>query len=297
VSLYGRLSPTVSQINSTAMRRARDRPRAYRRWGVGHEYDNFVFTGTVLERPERPIQTAYTLGKSLRALLNLIVANLVFYGILVVANFGARALALPFPINFAVLLLLLVLPVAISAPLIWRYVRAAFIELPVDSHLADFGRAIAEAFRSTGLAPMSPDQVRVREDATGTYWVLLQSKDREAVDAFAAAYRQLFEPIVDQRYLVVREETAISGTFYAPIWYVLRGLFRLARRGNITYHPVPTAFSRRRELADQFAAAWKRWVGGGELVYTRSRQGMEILLRERVSRRRLPRAAALEEWR
>jgi hypothetical protein len=297
VSLYGRLSPTVSQINSTAMRRARDRPRAYRRWGVGREYDNFVFTGTVLERPERPIQTAYTLGKSLRALLNLIVANLVFYGILVVANFGARVLVLPFPFNVVLLPLLLVLPVLISAPLIRRYVRMAFIEVPVDSHLADFGRAIAEAFRSTGLAPMSPDQVRVREDASGTYTVLLQSKDRQDVDAFATAYRQLFEPIVDQRYLVVREETAISGTFYAPVWYVLRRLFRVFRRGRVTYHPVPTVFSRRRELADQFAAAWKRWVGGGELVYTRSRQGMEILLRERVSRRRLPRAAPLEEWR
>jgi hypothetical protein len=60
---------------------------------------------------------------------------------------------------------------------------------------------------------------------------------------------------------------------------------------------VPTAFARRRELADEFAAAWERWVGGGDLVDTRSPAGMEVLMRERVSLRRAVRAAAFEEWR
>jgi hypothetical protein len=45
------------------------------------------------------------------------------------------------------------------------------------------------------------------------------------------------------------------------------------------------------------AAAWKRWVGDGDLVYTRSPAGMEILMRERVSLRRAVRAASFEEWR
>jgi hypothetical protein len=89
----------------------------------------------------------------------------------------------------------------------------------------------------------------------------------------------------------------LAGTFYAPIWYVLRAVFRIARRGEVAYHPVPTVFARRRELADEFAIAWKRWVGGGDLVYTRSPEGMEVLMRERVSLRRGVRAASVEEWR
>jgi hypothetical protein len=264
---------------------------------VGSEYDNFIFTGTVLERPEQPLRTAYTWGKSLRAILNLIIATVLFYGLLVGSNFGGAVLRLPLPWNLVGVVALVVIPFALALPVIWRYVRAAFIDLPADSHLADFGRAIAEAFRSTGLAPMSPDQVRVREDPSGTYDIVLQNGDGPTVDAFARAYRELFEPIVDQRYLITRDEAAISGTFYAPIWYLLRRAFAIFRRGRVAYHPVPTAFSRRRELADAFAIAWKRWVGGGELVYTRSSHGMEVLLHERVSQRRIPRAAAIQDWR
>ena len=294
---FGSAVPTPGGINHKALQRARNRPAAYRRWGVGTDYDNFIFTGTMLERPEKPLRTAFTWAKSLRALLNIAIAWLAFYALLIPLNGFRAALALPFPQNLVVVAGLILAPIVLSAPFFWRYARAAFIELPLDSFLADFGRAVAEAYRSTGVAPMSPDQVRVRLNESGTYDVVLDSRDREMVDEFARSYRELFEPIVDQRYLVRREEAAISGTFYAPIWYVFRAAFRVARRGDVAYHAVPTAFARRRDLADAFAAAWKRWVGGGDLVYTRSAAGMEILMRERVSLRRAVRAASFEEWR
>lgn len=293
----GLIVATPGGINRTAMRRARNRPDAYRRWGIGTDYDNFIFTGTILERPETPLRTAFTWAKSLRALLNIALSWLVFYAILITLNGLEQALALPLPWNLVLIVGFVVAPIALSAPFFWRYARAAFIDLPVDSFLADFGRAVVEAYRSTGLAPMSPDQVRVRLNESGTYDVVLDNRDKTLVDEFARSYRELFEPIVDQRYLVRREEAAISGTFYAPIWYVLRTAFRVVRRRDVAYHAVPSAFARRRELADEFAAAWKRWVGGGDLVYTRSPAGMEILMRERVSLRRAVRAATFEEWR
>jgi superfamily II DNA or RNA helicase len=288
---------TPGGINRTAMGRARNRPDAYRRWGIGSDYDNFIFTGTILERPETPLRTAFTWGKSLRVLLSIALAWLVFYTLVITLNGLEQALALPLPWNLVVTAGLILAPVALSAPFFWRYARAAFIELPVDSFLADFGRAVAETYRSTGLAPMTPDQVRVRLNESGTYDVVLDNRDKALVDQFARSYRELFEPVVDQRYLVRREEAAISGTFYAPIWYVLRAVFRIVRRRDVAYHPVPAAFARRRDLADEFAAAWKRWVGGGDLVYTRSPAGMEVLMRERVSLRRAVRAASFEEWR
>ncbi len=290
-------SASPGQVNRASLRRAADREDAYRRWKVGAPYDNFAFTGTVLERPPVPLRTSFTWARSLRALLNLIIGTLIAYLVIFASSGLDLVVRLPVPFNVLALLVIVAAPVLLVIPLVIRYVRAAFIDLPVDSHLADFGRAIAEAFRSTGVAPMSPEMVRVREAPTGTYDVVLQSRDKAAVDAFATAYRELFAPILDQRYLVTRDEAAISGTFYAPIWYVLRRAFRVARGGRVAYHPVPTAFSRRRELADAFAAAWRRWVGGGELVYTRSPAGMDVLLRERVSRRELPRAVQVEEWR
>jgi hypothetical protein len=279
------------------MRRARNRPDAYRRWGIGTDYDNFIFTGTILERPEHPLRTAFTWAKSLRALLNIALMWLVFYALVITLNGLQQALAMPSPWNLVLIAGLILTPIALSAPFLWRYARAAFIDLPVDSFLTDFGRAVAEAYRSTGLAPMLPDQVRVRLNESGTYDVVLDSRDKTLVDQFARSYRELFEPIVDQRYLVRREEAAISGTFYAPIWSVLRAAFRVFRRRDVAYHALPSDFARRRELAEEFAAAWRRWVGGGDLVYTRSSAGMEVLMRERVSLRRTVRAAAFEQWR
>ena len=293
----GRQLTTVDQINRGAMHRARNRMDAYRRWDVGSEYDNFIFTGTILEWPERPLRTAFTFGRSLRALLNLAIMTLLYTAALIAVDGLRLALALPVPWNLVTLAALVLIPVAVAAPLFWRYVRAAFIDIPVDSHLADFGRAVAQAYRSTGLAPMSPDQVRVRINPSGTYDVVLDSRDKEMVDQFAVAYAELFEPIVDQRYLITRNEGDISGTFYAPIWYVLRAAFAFARRSDTAYHAVPTAFARRRDMADAFANAWRRWVGGGELVYTRSSDGMETLMRERVALRTSVRAASVEEWR
>lgn len=286
-----------SAINQLARVRARNRDRAYERWGIGKPYDNFEFEGTILEWPEWPMQTAFTLGKSLRALLNTALAMLVAYLILFTANLWQAALALPMPWAILVMAALVIGPAGLAAPLFWRYARAAFIELPVDSYLADFGRAIAEAFRATGLQPMLTDQVLVRESEDGTYDVVLDSRDKAAVKAFAEAFQELFEPVIDQRYLVTRDETSISPGFYSPLWWIVRGVFRTFRRGGPVYHPVPTAFSRRKELATAFGAAWRRWVGGGELIYTRAGPGVEILLRERVSRRALARTARVEEWR
>jgi hypothetical protein len=151
--------------------------------------------------------------------------------------------------------------------------------------------------RSTGLASASPDQVRVVEGADGTYSVHLDNPDSETVERFQVAYQQLFAPIHDQRYLVVRDEASLAAGFYRPAWYLVRSLFRVLRRKRPYYHPVPAMFERHRDLAAQFAAAWAAWVGGGTLVYTRSPEGLRILLRERVSRRLRVPSAAVEEWR
>jgi hypothetical protein len=296
IALQGRV-PSPEAITNRSRSRAIDRAAAYEAWDVGGDYDNFVFDGTVLERPARPLRTAYTWGRSLRVLLSIALGVIALFGVLVIQGGGRSVLGAPFPLSLVLAAILAIVPVALASPWIWRYVKAAFIELPVDSFLADFGRAVAEAYRETGLAPMSTDQVRVRLTDQDTYEVVLDSRDKAMVDAFAASYRELFDPIVDQRYLVVREEADISGTFYAPVWYIVRRLFRFARRRSIAYHPVPTVFARKRELADVFAKAWRRWVGGGELVYTRSADGAEILLRERVALRRIARAETFEEWR
>ena len=49
------------------------------------------------------------------------------------------------------------------------------------------------------------------------------------------------------------------------------------------WHSVPTVLGTRAENAKRFAAAWDRWVGGGEAVYTGSPQGEGVLVTHRGS--------------
>jgi superfamily II DNA or RNA helicase len=297
-ALSGVAHVSAADINRRAVDRARHRSDAYEEWGVGKPYENFEFRGTILDPSRASIRTAFTWGRSLKALLNLIVANLLLY----LTAFGyALPRFLDAGVSLAWLVVavggFLIITIGVSIRLGLRYVRAAFIELPVDSYLLDFGRAVAEALRETRLAPASPDRVRVTETETASYEVHLDTSDQEASDRFADAYRELFEPITDQRYLVERDEASLSGTFYRPIWYVLRGLFRPFRRRTTVYHPVPAIFARRRELAEAFAKAWSRWVGGRRLVYTRSDEGARILLRERARGAEGVPSASVDEWR
>ena len=291
------LAASPRQVNARAFRRAADRDAAYDRWGVGEPYDDFEFRGTVLAAEDVRLKTAFTWTRSLRALLNTALATLLVYGLLIWQAVPAAWAIPPAGIRWAAVAALLLAPAALAAPLFVRYWKSAFVDLPVDSYLADFGRAVAEALRDTGLAPASPEDVRVEVSAAGTYDVHLSTNDRAAAEAFADAYGELFDPITDQRYLVVREEASLSRSFYRPVWYVIRTAMRVARRRRPFYHPVPAAFGRKRELAEAFGRAWARWVGGGALVYTRSREGAAVLLRERASERLKVRAETLAFWR
>ncbi|MDO4716777.1 MAG: hypothetical protein Q4B08_04350, partial [Propionibacteriaceae bacterium] len=48
-----------------------------------------------------------------------------------------------------------------------------------------------------------------------------------------------------------------------------------------TWHPVPSALGRRRGDAEAYHRSWTRWVGDGELLYTRSPRGTGVLAASR----------------
>jgi hypothetical protein len=255
---------------------------------VGTPYENFVATTTLLDaRPEAP-RTAFTLRRSLRAILNTALANITLLAMIAlrVAPASPEAAAAA---AAAVL--------AGSAFFLRTYVRRAFLDVPPDPFLLDFGRAIAEALRASGIAPAVLERVRLIEEEGGALNVRLDTDDAMTARLFAEAYRDLFEPIVDQRYLVVRDELMIRTGFYRPAWFVLRSLLSPFRRRRRRYHPVPALFGRNRELASTFAESWARWVGGGALVYTRSPAGLRVLLRERAGFRGGVRTVLEDEWR
>jgi hypothetical protein len=80
---------------------------------------------------------------------------------------------------------------------------------------------------------------------------------------FADALAEVLGPIDNPRYLVVREGR----------------LFGMQRDD---YHAVPLRFAVKKELAQVFYAAWSKYVGPTELIYTRSQQGRRLLVKARM---------------
>ena len=89
----------------------------------------------------------------------------------------------------------------------------------------------------------------------------------------------------DQRYLILRDEHRIPSPVLRYLWAFLRSIFRQPEGYPPAYHPVPDVLAARKEYAEAFSRHWRRYVGGGALVYTRSPEGRRILLNARAQRR------------
>jgi hypothetical protein len=174
--------------------------------------------------------------------------------------------------------------------------KALLVGQRPDAILHDVGQALLLALRDAGLLDGSiPSRsVCVVEKPEG-YEVSLAAASLENAAVFVRSYRQVFAPVRDQRYLILRQEDRLPHVFLRPLWGLLRGYFRNPDAYPPAYHPVPDALATRKERAEAFSRHWQRHVGGG-LVYTRSGEGRRKLLAARAQRRPETRGLAFEVW-
>jgi hypothetical protein len=122
-----------------------------------------------------------------------------------------------------------------ALPLEWAAgaVGAAYVQL---------GELSAEAAASLTFGARPDGWVRVALPAAGV----------EESRRFSAALDELLGGGPLPRYVVSRRARAGAG----PVG-----------RTRLVWHPVPGDLARRRDRAEAFHAAWRRWAGPGELVY------------------------------
>ena len=280
------------------------RERVYDLWGVGEPYSNFIYSATQIETADLKFRTVYTVEKSLRAmvwrLLGAIIGTAwmawcnIMYAIPWSEEMSLPALGLVFAAASAVAVLA---AMVLNALGIWRVFRRAFVEMPADAVLLDIGRALLAALRDAGLVSRSLDDkyVRVAETETGGYEVFLDYASPEDSATFARAYRELLGPLGDARYIIARDSTSLRNPLYRPLWLLVRKVLGLGDELH-AYHPVPKVLATRRERADALARYWKRYVGGGRLIYTRTEEGRRLLLKARSQQRKRIRQMAFEVW-
>ncbi len=292
----------LQRVTQRMLSAVKQRERVYDLWKVGEPYSNFIYSATHLEPRDLKFRTVATISDSLRAIVRRLFGSLVgvagtiwIAGLLQLPGFGD-----PTFLGFAVLVILvlgLLVTLAVNARAIWRVFKRAFLELPADAVLLDIARALLAALRETELVSHDLDDkyVRVAETPGGEYQVFVDYASPEDSDVFARAYRELLGPVGDARYLIERDSASLRNLIYRPLWSLVRASLGLGEDLR-AYHRVPDVLATRRERAEALARAWKRTVGGGRLVYTRSSEGRLILLHARGQKRKPVRQLAFEFW-
>lgn len=280
------------------------RDRVYDLWKVGEPYSNFVYSTTQVNAADLKFRTVYTVERSLWAMVWRLLASIGGTAGVVACNLAWFVLAQDrMPLLLMGLLLVLVsglallVALALNARAIWRVFKRAFLEMPADAVLLDVGRALLAALRDAGVVSRNLDEkyVRVVKTGTGGYQVFLDYASPEDSDTFARAFRELMGPLRDARYIIARDSTSLRNPLYRPLWLLVRTVLGLG--GDLyAYHPVPKVLASRRERAEALARYWKRYVGGGRLIYTRTEEGRRLLLQARAQRRRRVRQMAFEVW-
>jgi superfamily II DNA or RNA helicase len=254
------------EIDREMAHRAREHEQARERWAIGEPY-LAQEQETLVVRPrhrvaraqERESPPAYP------------VSQRVPYALAGAAAAASPALALAAhePLALSVLM-------AIPAAFSWAYVRLGRTRrelqstLPLD--LAAY--AIRDAYVEVGeLSERSADSLAIEPRASGYLRVRLKDATPEESARFAAALDEVVDPSGFPRYLVSRlvPGRGRSGTAFVRS---LTGRPPFEHR----WASVPSDLGRRKDRAEVFARAWRRWLGPAELVFTqRTEEGRDTL--------------------
>jgi hypothetical protein len=306
LELHGFRRAPYARLTRQMLQQVDNRQRIYQLWGVGQEYKNFTSAEGQLSGKELTFHTVFTIQNTLRRMLREFRAS-AGMTLALGAWFTLRAaLELLFTSLGGVFMVVAVGLAASSALAFllnlrsaYRLARAFFVEDRPDAILLDVGQALIEAFHAAGLlsSNVQPEHLKVILQPGGSCQVRLESASPEQARTFVQAYREIFGPVGDPRYLIWRDDTRIPDLALSPIWYILRRAFRRHITVPPAFHPVPKVLGGRKDLAENFERAWSQYVGGGKLIYTRSETGRAALLAARAQTRPRVRGTAFEVWR
>ena len=153
-----------------------------------------------------------------------------------------------------------------------RRLHRARAALPWAAPLDRVATAVAEAYVGLGeLSPAAAASLRIEPRTSGYLRCVLAAATADESARFTAALDEVLGPVAAPRYLVSRLATPVGGG--GQLMAALRGRPAFAT----IWHAVPGDFGSHKPRAEAFAAAWQRWLGPTQLVFTQRDLGRESL--------------------
>ncbi|KWV92722.1 DEAD/DEAH box helicase family protein [Erythrobacter sp. YT30] len=155
---------------------------------------------------------------------------------------------------------------AASLPSLLQAGRLAWRNGSLEGSLMEVAQAVAGSLSAVGV--INPEEfARARFDVQssldGRKDIIVTGVNRATERQIMIAIAEVLGPVQNPRYLLVRRS-----------W--------LGLIGRTDYHAVPTALGAKKELAEDFAERWNSRVGSSRLVFTRSAEGRQMLLKARM---------------
>jgi hypothetical protein len=145
-----------------------------------------------------------------------------------------------------------------------RLARAAWLwrrHHPVDGTLRQIALALHDALAETDCIPRGrKSRVRIQQLPDGVFSATLTGVSFQESALYADCLAEILSPIANPRYLLTRP----------------------GRGRRLDYHAVPKCLGGKRKLAEILHRRWRKRLGGGELIYTRTPDGRRALLRARA---------------
>jgi superfamily II DNA or RNA helicase len=161
--------------------------------------------------------------------------------------------------------ILLIVPMFYTLP---KLLKALYIFIrngTVENSMRQVGLAVTDSLCRAGLIKTNRDQLEViaMKEHLGAVACRLTGSTAIERRAFMDAMQQVLGPMDNPKYLLIRKS-------------------RLGFVKRTDYHAVPKLLGQKKQYAEYFAERWKKHVGKSELVYTRTLEGRQTLLRART---------------
>lgn len=274
-----------AEYNRKMLAKSMNRSTRYDEWQVGKPYRNNEISALKMDRKDILFRSVYrvrTIAKHI--FLNIMLQLSILGGMLYFAApfmgivFGAPLLGIP----------VMALPIALSL-IIWKNIIRWIKQMNQFDTGAEYIIDVAHALlislqKIQAVHPsITFDNIQTWIDEKGYLDVYLENSNSHDAKVFSQAMTDIFSPVTSQRYLISRSTERLYIPFFDIFWKIGHSTLRHIRNQKTQFYPVPNVFAQQRKQVDIFVRYWKYYVGGDQVVYTRSDLGEQKLLQIRSS--------------
>lgn len=280
---FNQISSSV--VNSKMFQQSRKRGFVRDLWKIGEPYQNIELSGLSLNRSQVHLKTVHSLKKTVKGLSWAVAESLSAlsfwylqntYNIITFPAFSGYTLQLQ---QLSLVLFIVAVHVHVGYSFRQLY-QNVMVKIPVDNYLKDIALAVIQTLRECKMIDPSikPEEITISNGLQGKISIEMKNIGTQDSRSINQALSDVLSSVTDQRYLIERSLNRLPLGILSPLWWISYQLLKLLRQTQPTFHPVPDIIATRKKQVQIFSKYWKKYVGGGKVVYTRNHHGATQLL-------------------